>query len=111
MASSSPDALLQLPVEIILGIVKQLDFQPGDIGSLLGSSKTTRFIMKSHEEHLSQQFTSHLYTPSSVDPILASTIPPQPILAPPSTAPSEPKRTRPQKFTPPLRFPYTYPWT
>ncbi|KFY53533.1 hypothetical protein V496_07522 [Pseudogymnoascus sp. VKM F-4515 (FW-2607)] len=111
MTSPGPDALLQLPVEIILGIVKQLDFQPGDIGSLLGSSKTTRFILKSHEEHLSQQFTSHLYTPSSLDPILASTIPPQPILTPPSTAASQPKRTRPQKFTPPLRFPYTYPWT
>ncbi|ELR08474.1 hypothetical protein GMDG_00538 [Pseudogymnoascus destructans 20631-21] len=100
MTSPSPDALLQLPVEIILGIVRQLDWQPGDIGSLLGSSKTTRFILKSHEEHLSQQFTSHLYTPSSLDPILASTIPPQPILTPPSTAASQPKRTRPQKFTP-----------
>jgi hypothetical protein len=47
MASPSPDALLQLPVEIILGIVKQLDFQPGDIGSLLGSSKVGRFHFSS----------------------------------------------------------------
>lgn len=47
MASPGPDALLQLPVEIILGIVKQLDFQPGDIGSLLGSSKVSIFHFSS----------------------------------------------------------------
>ena len=134
MASPEAGGLLQLPVEIILNIVMQLGgWQPGDIGSLLGSSKvdapsyscaasilslltysilsqTMKFILKSHEEHLSQQFTSHFYPPSAV-PIVASALPPQPILSRPSTAPSEPKRTLSHHLTPLIRLPYTFPWT
>ena len=39
MASLDPDQLQQLPVEIIPNIVMQLGWEPGDIGSLLRSSK------------------------------------------------------------------------
>ncbi|KAL5346603.1 hypothetical protein ACLOAV_008310 [Pseudogymnoascus australis] len=70
MASLSPDGLQQLPVDIILNIVMQLGWEPQDIGSLLGTSKTIRSVLKTHEEHLSRQLAS------SMDPVLASSIPP-----------------------------------
>lgn len=102
----------------------QLGWEPGDIRSLLRSSKvnasphplpasilliyslqTIRLVLKTHEEHLCQQFTSHLY-PTSMDPILASSIP---IFTRPSTIPLEPKRTL-LGCLPSIIRPYTFPW-
>ncbi|OBT38553.1 hypothetical protein VE00_11128 [Pseudogymnoascus sp. WSF 3629] len=108
MTPLDPDGLQQLPVEIILNIVMQLGWEPGNIRSLLGSSRTIRFVLKTHEKHFSQQFASHLY-PTSMDPILASSIPSGPIFTRPSTMPLEPKRTLLGRL-PPLIRPYTFPW-
>ncbi|KFY68133.1 hypothetical protein V496_01277 [Pseudogymnoascus sp. VKM F-4515 (FW-2607)] len=101
MASLNPDGLQQLPVDIILNIVMQLGWEPQDIGSLLGTSKTIRSVLKTHEEHLSRQFAS------SMDPVLASSIPPLPIITHPSATHLEPKRT----LSPPpplVNLPYTF---
>jgi hypothetical protein len=51
---------------------------------------------------------SHLYL-TSMDPILASSIPSWPIFTRPSTIPLEPERTLSGRLPPPIR-PYTFPW-
>ncbi|OBT92553.1 hypothetical protein VE01_09446 [Pseudogymnoascus verrucosus] len=105
MASLHPDGLQQLPVEIFLNIVMQLG--SGDIGSLLGSSKTIRSILKSHEEYLSRQFASYLYPKrkrTSKKPILA-----WPILTRPSP-PLKPKHILSRCIPTLIRFPYTFSW-
>ncbi|KAL5344732.1 hypothetical protein ACLOAV_010424 [Pseudogymnoascus australis] len=108
MVSPHPQGLQQLPIEIILNIAMQLGWEPTDLRSLLGSCKTIKHILKTHEDQISRQLVSHLYS-TSMDPIRTSSILAWPVLDPLPISPLELKCALSCYLPLQVRFPLTFP--